>query len=79
MPLPPDDGVMLPEFVMVLLLTASIPVSTLLMVALLVMILPLPARMPEGCGPTMGVALLMTLFATPVLSKNWKESRTLLN
>ncbi len=70
MPFPPDDGVMLPEFVMMLLLTASIPVSTLLIVALLLIVLPLPARMPEGCGPTMGVVLLMTLFCTPELSKN---------
>ena len=70
---------MLPEFVMMLLLTASIPVATLLMVALLLMVLPLPARMPAGCGPTIGAVLLMTLFCTPELSKNWKESRTLLN
>jgi hypothetical protein len=39
MPFPPDIGVMLPELVMVLLLTASIPVKTLLMGALLLMVL----------------------------------------
>ena len=66
---------MAPEFVMMLLLTASIPVSTLLMAALLVMMLPLPARIPDDCGPTMGAVLLMTLLLTPELSKNVKVSK----
>ena len=75
MPLPPDDGVMAPEFVMMLLLTASMPVSTLLMGALLVMMLTLPARMPDDCGPAMGAVLLMWLLFTPELSKNVKVSK----
>ena len=78
MPFPPDIGMMLPELVMVLLLTASIPVKTLLMAALLVMVLKLPARMPEGCcskgfGAMVDVLVIMALF-TPELSKNRKAS-----
>ena len=78
MPFPPDSGVMLPELVMVLLLTASMPVKTLLMEALLVMVLPLAARMPVGCcksaSGTMSTALLIMVLFTPLLSKKLKIS-----
>ena len=67
MPFPPDIGVMLPELVMVLLLTASMPVATLLMAALLVIVLPLAAKMPEGCcsrifGAMADVLVIVALF-----------------